>query len=334
MKRKLVFFVLAAIGLAGCNGGFKTAPGGMLYNIVDYKPGPSIQNGDFFSVNLIVKNDADSVIYSSYEAGTPFMRIMQKSQQKGDIFQGLSLLSEGDSAVIKTNIDSLYKAARPAGVKGKYQIFQIKVLKVIQKGKLDEKVFEGRVNDYYQKTMNAIKDKAKAAQPGKIKKYIADHNLKVTTTASGLMYQVTKMGTGDKPAVGDTVAVNYVGKFVDDKVFDTNVKDAAKKANIQPMAPFKPIRFPVGTQGMIKGWNEALLLFPKGTKVTMILPSDLAYGDNGYQRIGPFTPLVFDIELVDIVHPDPNAPKPQVPAIPLPPTQSQQPAKQAPEKKQ
>ena len=301
---------LAAMGLAGCNGGFKTGPGGLLYNIVDDKSGPSIQAGDFFSVNLVVKNDADSVMYSSYDAGQPFMRIMQKSQQKGDLFQGLALLSEGDSAVIKTNLDTMYKAARPAGVKGKYQIFIIKVNKVIQKGKLDEKVFEGRVNDYYVKTMNAIKDKAKAAQPVKIKKYIADNKLNVTTTASGLMYQITQMGTGEKPQNGDTVSVNYLGKFVDGKVFDTNNKEEAKKANFQPMAPFKPFRFPLGTQGMIKAWNEAFLLFPKGTKATLVVPSDLAYGDNGYQRIGPFTPLVFEVELLDVIHPDPNAPKP------------------------
>src|ERR1700744_4210908 len=256
MKRKLMFLALAAMGLAGCNGGFKTGPGGLLYNIVDDKSGPSLQPGDFFAINLIQKNDADSVVFSSYDQSQPVMHMMQKSQQKGDIFEGLSMLSEGDSAIIKLNIDSTYKSARPPGLKGKYQIFSIRVLKVIQKGKLDEKVFEGRVNDYYAKTMNAIKDKAKATQPGKITKYIADNNLKVTTTASGLKYQITKMGTGDKPVNGDTVAVNYVGKFVDGKIFDTNIKDEAKKANFTPQAPFKPFRFPLGTPGMIKAWTE------------------------------------------------------------------------------
>ena len=67
---------------------------------------------------------------------------------------------------------------------------------------------------------------------------------------------------------------------------------------------------------MIKGWNEAFLLFNKGTKATIILPSSLAYGEQGYQSIQPFTPLVFDIELVDVIHPNPNAPKPVVPVMP------------------
>lgn len=331
MKRKLMFFTLAAIGLASCNGGFKTGPGGLLYNIVDDKMGPTMQPGDFFSVNLTVKNDADSVLFSSYDQGTPFMRVLAKPQQKGDIMAGLAYLSEGDSAVIKTNIDSLYKGTRPPTMKGKYQIFTIKVLKVIQKGNLDEKVFEGRVNDYYTKTVNVIKEKAKAAQPGKIKKYIADNKLTVTTTASGLQYQITKMGAGEKPVAGDTVSVYYVGKFTDGKVFDTNIKEEAKKANMSnPMNPYKPIRFALGTPGMIPGWNEALQLLPKGTKATLILPSSLAYGDNGYQRIGPFTPLVFDVELVDITHPNPNAPKPTPQVLPGQPTQAPAATKMAP----
>ncbi len=315
----MMFLALAAMGLASCNGGFKTAPGGLLYNIVVDKTGPSLQPGDFMSVDITLKNDADSVLGTTYDQGVPFMRIFQKPQQKGDFFSGLEQLSEGDSAIIKTNIDSLYKTGtRPPELKGKYQTYVVKVEKVIQKGHLDEKVFEGRVQDYYTKTMAAIKSKLQAAEPVKIKKYIADNKLKVITTADGLNYQVTQMGTGEKPANGDTVAVYYVAKFVDGKVFDTNIKEEAKKASIpsNPMSPYKPMRFPLGVQGMIKGWNEVMLLLPKGSKATLVVPSSLAYGDNGYQRVGPFTPLVFDVELVDVVHPDPNAPKPPPPVMP------------------
>ena len=323
MKRKLMFLALAAIGLASCNGGYKKAPGGLLYDIVSDKSGPSIQPGDFICMNIILKNDADSVLFSSYEQGSPFMRVFQKPQQKGDVFSGFEYLSEGDSAIIKTNIDSLFKAgARPADLKGKYQTYIVQVVKVIQKGHLDEKVFEGRVQDYYTKTMETIKKTSKDAEPGKIKKYITDNHLKMITTPSGLQYVITKMGTGEKPVNGDTVGVYYVGKFTNGKLFDTNIKDEAKKGNlpVDPRNPYMPLRYPLGAQGMIKGWNEGLLLLPKGTKATFILPSSLGYGDNGYQRIGPFTPLVFDLELVDVKHPDPNAPKPAPRPMPGQPT--------------
>jgi FKBP-type peptidyl-prolyl cis-trans isomerase FkpA len=324
MKRKLMFLALAAIGLASCNGGFKQGPGGMLYKIVDDKSGPSIQTGDYICINYIIKNDADSVLQSSYENGQPAsVTSMPKPQMKGDVLSGLSYLSEGDSAIIKTNIDSLSKGhPRSPGMKGKYMVYVIKVLKVIQKGNLSPQVFQGRVQAY----MNTLMDGLKKQEPINIKKYIADNNLKVTQTASGLNYVITKTGTGIKPVAGDTVSVYYLGRFTDGKVFDTNIKAEAMKAKLQinPMNPYKPIRFPLGVRNMIAGWNEGLQLLSVGSKATFVIPSGLAYGPNGYQAVGPYTPLVFDVELVDVTHPNPNAPKPVAPPMPGS-TPSQQP---------
>ncbi len=316
-----MFLALAAIGLASCSGGFKKGDGGMLYKIIEDKDGPNIKEGDFAAINFIVKTDADSVLQSSYETGQVQPLIMRKPQFKGDVMAGIQMLSEGDSAIIKLDIDSLSKGhPRPQGIKGKYLVYVIKVEKVISKGNLSDQVFQGRYMDYVHK----LSDKSKGAEPGKISKYVADNNLKVTTTPSGLEYVVTQQGSGDKPAVGDTVVVNYVGKFTTGKVFDTSIKTEAQKAKLQinPMNPYKPIRFAIGTKGMIAGWDEALQLLNKGSKATLILPSKLAYGEQGNQVIAPFTPLVFDIELVDIIHPNPNAPKPVVP--PMPQMQPQQ----------
>jgi FKBP-type peptidyl-prolyl cis-trans isomerase FkpA len=320
MKRKLMFLGLAIIGLASCNGGFKTAPGGLVYNIAVDKSGPSIQPGDFIAVNVTLKNDADSVLGSTYESGIPSMQIFQKSRQKGDIFEGIALLSEGDSAIIKTNIDSMYKGhQRPATLKGKYQVYLVKVVKVIPKGNLSEQVFQGRAQAYYNSVMEAFKKNAKDSEPGKIKKYIADNKLNVTKTDSGLYYQVTQQGSGIKPTDGDTVVVNYVLRFITGKVVETSIKSEAikNKLQINPMNPYKPIHLTLGARGMIKGWDEGMRLLNKGSKAVFVIPSALAYGDGGNQGIPPFSPLVFDIELVDIIHPNPNAPKPVVPPMPM-----------------
>lgn len=315
MKRKLIFFALAAVGLASCNGGFKKGEGGLLYSIHVDKGGPTIKEGDFLSVDVIAKTDADSVLFSTYELGHPSLMIMRKPQNKGDVLAGLLFLADGDSATIKTNIDSTSpKGAPKPPFKGKYIVYDIKVEKVIAKGNLSDDVFKGRL-DAYLKTRN---DADRKAEPLKIKKYIADNNLKVTTTPSGLDYVINTEGTGPKPSVGDTVAVYYVGKFTSGKVFDTNIKAEAQKAKmpVNPMNPYKPIRFALGVQGMIQGWNEALMLLNKGSKATLILPSSLGYGEKGSQQIPGFTPLVFDVELVDIIHPNPNAPKSVVPPMP------------------
>lgn len=312
-----MFLALAALGLASCNNGFKEGPGGMLYKIVDDKSGASVQVGDFIAFDYTAKTDADSLLGSSYEQGHPLAQIITKPRFKGDVMAGISYMSEGDSAVIKTNIDSLGQGKpRPPQLKGKYIVYTIKIEKVIPKGHLSEQVFMGRCNAY----MQSLNDKMKNEEPAAIKKFIAGSGLKVATTASGLDYVITQQGQGPKPVDGDTVVVNYVGKFLNGKVFDTNIKPVAIKAKlvISPMNPYKPVHFPLGSNGMIKGWVEGMELMNKGSKATFILPSDLAYGEHGYGPIAPYTPLVFDVELLDIIKPNPNAPKPTIPAMPEP----------------
>ncbi len=314
-----MFLALAAMGLASCTGGFKKGEGGMLYNIVVDKGGPKIQTGDFVSLNLTLKTDADSVIGSTYDNGVPAMQMLPKPQQKGDIVTALDLLSEGDSAVIKVNIDSLSKGRpRPAGMKGKYQVYTVKIEKVISKGNLSDQIFNGRVQAYYTSVVDAAKKLAKTTEPVKIKKYIDDNKLNVTKTDSGLYYVITKPGSGVKAVVGDTVVVNYTLKLVSGKAVETSVKeDAVKyKLPVSPMNPYKPIHFAIGAKGMIKGWDQGMQLLNKGAKATFIIPSSLAYGDHGNQQIQPYSTLIFDIELVDIIKPNPNAPKPVAPPAP------------------
>ena len=71
MKKNLMFLVLAAIGLASCNGGYKKGEGGFLYNFYTSNSGPKVKEGDFLLVNVILKNDADSVLMSTYDQGRP-----------------------------------------------------------------------------------------------------------------------------------------------------------------------------------------------------------------------------------------------------------------------
>ncbi|QQL49005.1 FKBP-type peptidyl-prolyl cis-trans isomerase [Mucilaginibacter ginkgonis] len=315
MKKNFMFLALALAGLASCNGGFKKGDSGLLYDIVDDKSGPLIKPKDFVSLNLIAKTDADSVMYSTYDVGRPaVMSMPEKIANKGDLYSALVMMSEGDSAVVKVNADSLFKKnARPPGFKGKYIVYDIKVNKVISKGTMSDQIFSAKIEDYFK----VESTKAKAAEPGKIAKYIKDHNINATKTDSGLYYQITKPGSGPLPAKGDTVLVNYTGRFLNGKVFDTSIKEVAQKEKVfNPMAPYKPAPIPVGTGRVIPGWDQGLLLLNKGAKATFVIPSNLAYGERGMQVIPPFSPLAFEVEVMDIIKPNPNAPKPVVPAMP------------------
>jgi len=307
-----MFLALATIGLASCNGGFKKGDAGMLYNIHTDKSGPNVKIGDFLIVNLTVKNDADSLLFSTYDNGRPAPLVLQAGT-KGDVYDGMRFLSEGDSATIKVFADSVMKKGqRPPNFKGKYIVYTLKVEKVIAKGTQTDAVFQGNIATY----MKAQTDKLKGEEPAKIQKYIADNKLSVTKTAEGLNYVITKQGSGPMPVDGDTVLVNYVGKQVSGKIFETSIKEEAIKAKlpINPMNPYQPIHVVIGQAGMIAGWEIGLKLLNKGAKATFIIPSDLGYKDQGNgPTIGPYTPLVFDLELVNIIHPNPNAAKPIAP---------------------
>src|SRR5690606_12903856 len=122
-------------------------------------------------------------------------------------------------------------------------------------------------------------------------------------TESGLQYVITEEGTGQKANVGDTVEVHYTGRLLNGKVFDTSVKEEAEKANIfNAMRPYEPMKIAVGEGSVIPGWDEGLVLLPQGSKATLIIPSNLAYGEQGAPgAIPPYSPLAFDVEIVDVI---------------------------------
>ena len=108
------------------------------------------------------------------------------------------------------------------------------------------------------------------------------------TTPSGLKYQDVVVGKGPQPKVGDTVVVNYTGKFTNGKVFDTSVGK-------------QPFEFHLGRGEVIKGWDEGVGSMHVGGKRKLLIPPDLAYGQAGYPGvIPPNSTLTFDVELLKI----------------------------------
>ena len=109
----------------------------------------------------------------------------------------------------------------------------------------------------------------------------------VTTTASGLQYEVLTPGTGAQPTASDRVTVHYTGKLISGKVFDSSVERG------------QPATF--GVTQVIGGWTEALQLMKEGAKYRLYIPYDLAYGERGAgQDIPPYATLIFDVELLSI----------------------------------
>jgi FKBP-type peptidyl-prolyl cis-trans isomerase FkpA len=119
--------------------------------------------------------------------------------------------------------------------------------------------------------------------------FLAENGAKpgVTTTPSGLQYEVVAEGTGEKPAASDTVRVNYEGTLLDGTVFDSSYTRG------------EPAEFPLA--GVIPGWTEGLQLMPVGSTYRFFIPSELAYGSQGNPSIPPNSTLIFKVDLLEIV---------------------------------
>ncbi len=136
--------------------------------------------------------------------------------------------------------------------------------------------------------MSNIQEKKSKATVEAGEKFLASNKSKpgITTTASGLQYEVITMGTGPKPTAADSVTVHYVGTLIDGLEFDGSVKRG------------QPITFPLN--GVIRGWTEGLQLMPLGSKFRFFIPYQLAYGLHDNQQIPGGSMLIFEVELLGI----------------------------------
>lgn len=156
----------------------------------------------------------------------------------------------------------------------------------------DDKIISVEESNMYLNTA-VEKKRLEACKPNQLagEKFLAENALRegVHVTESGLQYEILEAGKGHvHPADTSRVKVHYHGTLIDGKVFDSSVERG------------EPATF--GLNQVIRGWTEGVQLMVEGDKFRFYIPYQLAYGERGAgQDILPYSALIFDVELIEIV---------------------------------
>lgn len=277
----------------------KETPGGVKYKVLKKGDGKEVAFGQFMVMNMLLTDAKDSVWFSSKEVGNPVVipvpdASMEKDEGEYGVFKALT---KGDSITFQLSAQTIFTKTRrmpvPKNVDEK-SLFTFNI-------GLKDVWSQEQVTEFQQKLMRDNERGQIKKDSVAINNYLNEKGIVAQTTASGLRYVVKKEGKGNLATAGKTAMVHYAGYLLNGKIFDTSLASVAKENNFNNGGRNEPYPVVVNTGSVIKGWDEMLLLMNKGMKVTVYIPSGLAYGQ---QSPGPGIPpnsiLMFDMEVMDI----------------------------------
>jgi FKBP-type peptidyl-prolyl cis-trans isomerase FkpA len=289
----LLTFSLSATGFEAVNDKIEKTKNGISVNwIRKNTSAPIAKVSDIAELNLSYftkgKDKKDSLIFDSQNSPQKAILVpLKESAFKGDIMEVLTLMHVGDSAIFNLPADSFF--FKTVGVK--------ELPKGITKGS-ELYFFVGMKDFKTEEQMRAMQAQLEEQEKIKgqenqmkegtlIKEYLTKNGITQTPTASGLIIITKTKGNGVKPKVGQKVSVHYTGTLLDGTKFDSSLDRG------------EPIQFTLGQGQVIKGWDEGIAELEIGGSATLVIPSSIAYGPRGSGPIGPYSPLVFEVQLIN-----------------------------------
>lgn len=256
---------------------FKTTESGLSYKFEKENPkSQKVKEGDLLIGEMTVKFDTFTLADNAGKPGP----ILPVNLYMVDplLYEGLLMLHVGDEATFSYDADSIAKlmngqSPHPSYKAGTGQKFTYKI-------KVDS------ITPWEEYVASEMK-KMKEQEPLLRQEYLKQNNINVQPTADSLYIIVNEKGNGVKVTEGKEVTVHYTGRLLDGRVFDSSVERGT------------PFTFKIGEGQVIPGWDKGLLGQTVGSKLQLIIPSSMAYGDGGGQMM-PYATLVFDIEIISV----------------------------------
>ncbi|MDQ6756459.1 MAG: FKBP-type peptidyl-prolyl cis-trans isomerase [Bacteroidota bacterium] len=305
--KQLLYVVFASMILFSCTQSTKKFTDGTEYKIISDGKGKKIVSGNFLEFEIL-KKYKDSVIYDSREIMPQFA--LYDTSQLPPLYKVLfKNIRVGDSIYSRNKVDSIYKMSPmpPYAKKDEYETTTYKFTNAyttkeqtdsayakwlpLAKVRASKKIME-QVTKQLQTDAPQLKIDDKI-----LSDYIAAHKLSATKAPFGTYVVITNPGVGENINDSSVAVVNYTGKTLDGKVFDSNTDSA--------FGHKEPIDIDISRMGgVIIGWTDGLKLMKKGSKGMFLIPSSLAYGTKGSgDKIKPNENLIFDIEIIDVITP-------------------------------
>ena len=305
MKNSILAILVLTILAVACSKERETVSG-QKFTIVKEGDGKEVDDKKFLVLSLVFKDAKDSVWTDTRKNPFPWVTMKQAIERPGDnVLEVISMLTKGDSAVFKVSALDIFVKSFHQPLPPKVDSTTMFTFNVSLSDVFDSAQFVKYREEMVAK-QNEVMKKQQTEQLGKdtviIDNYLKEKNITAKKTSSGLRYVITKPGVGQMAKEGQKVKVSYAGYLLDGKHFDTNIESVAKAQNLYHEGrKYLPYEVNLGRRGVIQGWEEALKLMNKNSKMTVYIPSTLAYGNHrSGPVIGENSVLVFDLELVGI----------------------------------
>ena len=289
MNKRFIWIISAFITLTLVTGackrttkdGFKTTSSGLKYkfHVQGEKDTLQVNQYDIVYVRMDYRA-ADTLFFTS---GITPISFQVNPTEPGDLQEGLLMMKVGDSATFAMPPEKFF-----------INMMKYKELPEIYK-KYPEIYFDIKVVAYIPEPP-AMKEERGEAEVRKttesdiIKQYVKDNNITVTPTASGLYYVELKKGQGKPAEAGKKLTVHYKGLLFNEKVFDSSYDRG------------RPVNFVLGRGERLPAWDEGFALMAEGGKARFIVPSALGYGAEQRSGVKPFTPIIFEVELLEVAN--------------------------------
>lgn len=283
MIKNILYFYFLVILIISCKQETKfiKTDSGLEYKFITKKDTSEIPQKDFGLLVDMKFYWNDSLLFDSRELSLDYRILLKDTIKDGSIYEGLSMMHLGDSAIFKVDAYEFYHIT--SGIPMPF---------CIKKG--DKLTFHIKLIDIF--STQEIKTEYERTKKLKIKNeqnllvdYLKSNNITTKPLESGLYYIETKTGTGKKPEIGDSITLHYEGKLINNEPFDSSIKNN------------KPFTFLYGDQRFVKGWTEGVGLMKQGGKSILIIPSELAFGEFGADNlIPPYSTVIFEIHLIKI----------------------------------